>query len=215
MIAYNLCYSTCLGRLKEFMGTNRLGTSSLAVPPGCLTLLKDLITCTHSSHPSCAFETEPCPAVSPNGLMFLKPQVRRSMLSKMLTEILDTRVMVKKSMKLVDDVDRALIKLLNARQLGLKFIANVTYGYTSATFSGRMPCVEIADAIVQTGRETLERVRSNSSGPSTNPNTLCRLRIRFRAALTGAQSCDMETLILSSCIFRERPETKPSRSAMR
>lgn len=34
----------------------------------------------------------------------------------------------------------------------------VTYGYTSATFSGRMPCVEIADAIVQTGRETLEKV---------------------------------------------------------
>lgn len=95
--------------------------------------------------------------------MFLKPQVRRSMLSKMLTEILDTRVMVKKSMKLVDEVDRALIKLLNARQLGLKFIANVTYGYTSATFSGRMPCVEIADAIVQTGRETLERVSCRSS----------------------------------------------------
>lgn len=48
--------------------------------------------------------------------------------------------------------------MLNARQLGLKFIANVTYGYTSATFSGRMPAVEIADAIVQTGRETLEKV---------------------------------------------------------
>lgn len=48
--------------------------------------------------------------------------------------------------------------MLNARQLGLKFIANVTYGYTSASFSGRMPCVEIADAIVQTGRETLEKV---------------------------------------------------------
>ena len=39
----------------------------------------------------------------------------------------------------------------------MKFIANVTYGYTSATFSGRMPAVEIADAIVQTGRETLEK----------------------------------------------------------
>ncbi|KAH9469783.1 hypothetical protein MJO29_003937 [Puccinia striiformis f. sp. tritici] len=47
--------------------------------------------------------------------------------------------------------------MLNARQLGLTFIANVTYGYTSASFSGRMPCVEIADAIVQTGRETLEK----------------------------------------------------------
>jgi DNA polymerase elongation subunit (family B) len=35
---------------------------------------------------------------------------------------------------------------------------NVTYGYTSATYSGRMPCIEIADSIVQTGRETLEKV---------------------------------------------------------
>jgi DNA polymerase zeta len=48
--------------------------------------------------------------------------------------------------------------VLDARQLGLKFISNVTYGYTSATYSGRMPAVEIADSIVQTGRETLEKV---------------------------------------------------------
>jgi DNA polymerase zeta len=48
---------------------------------------------------------------------------------------------------------------LDARQLGLKYIANVTYGYTAATFSGRMPAVEIADSIVQSGRETLEKVR--------------------------------------------------------
>lgn len=47
---------------------------------------------------------------------------------------------------------------MNARQLGLKYIANVTYGYTGATFSGRMPAVEIADSIVQTGREILEEV---------------------------------------------------------
>lgn len=28
-------------------------------------------------------------------------------------------------------------------------IANVTYGYTSASFSGRMPMAELADSIVQ------------------------------------------------------------------
>ena len=51
---------------------------------------------------------------------------------------------------------------MDARQLGLKYIANVTYGYTGATFSGRMPAVEIADSIVQSGRETLEKVRDHN-----------------------------------------------------
>lgn len=45
---------------------------------------------------------------------------------------------------------------MDARQLALKLIANVTYGYTSANFSGRMPCVEVADSIVHKGREALE-----------------------------------------------------------
>lgn len=138
MIAYNYCYSTCLGRVNYFKGINKLGTSIIDLPPGFLKSMKDRLI------------------VSPNGLMFVKPSVRKSLLSKMLGEFLDTRVMIKQSMKFIKD-DRALTKMLNARQLGLKFIANVTYGYTSASFSGRMPCVEVADAIVQTGRETLEK----------------------------------------------------------
>lgn len=88
--------------------------------------------------------------------MFVKPNIRRSLLAKMLTNILETRIMVKNSMKNYQE-DTALLRLLDARQLTLKYIANVTYGYTSATFSGRMPAVEIADSIVQTGRETLEK----------------------------------------------------------
>lgn len=65
--------------------------------------------------------------------------------------------MVKNEMKR-DNEDRSLQKLLNNRQLALKLVANVTYGYTGATMSGRMPCADIADSIVQTGRETLEKV---------------------------------------------------------
>jgi len=42
----------------------------------------------------------------------------------------------------------------------LKLIANVTYGYTAAGFSGRMPCAELADSIVQCGRSTLEKAIS-------------------------------------------------------
>ncbi len=55
--------------------------------------------------------------------------------------------------------------MLNSRQIGLKMIANVTYGYTGASFSGRMPCIDIADSIVQMARETLENVSIFPSFP--------------------------------------------------
>lgn len=47
-------------------------------------------------------------SVSPNGFIFVKPYMRRSLLAKMLSELLDTRVMVKASMKLIshDKVSR-------------------------------------------------------------------------------------------------------------
>ncbi|KAG9311253.1 hypothetical protein JVU11DRAFT_8337 [Chiua virens] len=138
MIAYNYCYSTCLGRVADFQGRNKLGVTDLDLPPGLLEKLQEHIT------------------ISPNGIMYVKPIVRQGLLGRMLTELLDTRVMVKQAMKGVKS-DKALSRILDARQLGLKYIANVTYGYTSATYSGRMPAVEIADSIVQSGRETLEK----------------------------------------------------------
>lgn len=51
--------------------------------------------------------------------------------------------MVKGAMKLAKE-DKVLYKMLDSRQLGLKLIANVTYGYTAANFSGRMPCIEVS-----------------------------------------------------------------------
>ncbi len=41
--------------------------------------------------------------VSPNGMVFVKPEVRKGLLGRMLTELLDTRVMVKQAMKNVSD----------------------------------------------------------------------------------------------------------------
>ncbi|XP_046864415.1 DNA polymerase zeta catalytic subunit-like isoform X2 [Xenia sp. Carnegie-2017] len=94
--------------------------------------------------------------VSANGSVFVKCNIRRGILPRMLEEILYTRIMVKKATKKCQD-DKTLLQLLDARQLALKLITNVTYSYTSPNFSGRMPCVEIADAIVRKARETLER----------------------------------------------------------
>jgi DNA polymerase zeta len=49
---------------------------------------------------------------------------------------------VKQSMKRHKS-NKTLQRVLHSRQLGLKLIANVTYGYTAANFSGRMPCIEV------------------------------------------------------------------------
>ena len=138
MIAYNYCYSTFLGRVVSWRGQNKMGFTDYNREPRLLELFKDQIN------------------IAPNGIMYARPEIRKSLLAKMLGEILETRVMVKSGMK-VDKDDKTLQRLLNNRQLALKLIANVTYGYTSASFSGRMPCSEIADSIVQTGRETLEK----------------------------------------------------------
>jgi DNA polymerase zeta len=138
MIAYNYCYSTFLGRVVSWRGQNKMGFTDYQRQQGILELFKDQIN------------------LAPNGIIYAKPGIRQSLLAKMLAEIIETRVMVKSGMK-VNKEDKALQRLLNNRQLALKLIANVTYGYTSASFSGRMPCSEIADSIVQTGRETLEK----------------------------------------------------------
>ncbi|XP_073844954.1 DNA polymerase zeta catalytic subunit [Musca autumnalis] len=142
IIGYNYCFSTCLGRV-EHLGIStpfEFGASQLRVSPTMLRKLvdRDLIT------------------ISPCGVVFVKSSVREGILPRMLTEILDTRQMVKQSMKLHKS-NSALQRILHSRQLGLKLMANVTYGYTAANFSGRMPCVEVGDSVVAKGRETLER----------------------------------------------------------
>lgn len=71
-----------------------------------------------------------------------QPSVRKGVLPRMLEEILKTRIMVKQSMKAYKH-DKAVTRMLEARQLGLKYIANFTFGYTAANFSGRMPCTEV------------------------------------------------------------------------
>ncbi|CAG0890797.1 unnamed protein product, partial [Darwinula stevensoni] len=142
MIAYNYCFSTCVGRV-DLLGTENtfeFGTTCLQIPPE---EVHDLMERNNLN-------------ISPCGVGFVKASIRKGILPQMLEEILNTRIMVKQSMKLHKD-NKALKRILDARQLGLKLIANVTYGYTSANFSGRMPCVEVGDSVVSKGRETLER----------------------------------------------------------
>ncbi|KAM7473815.1 hypothetical protein LguiB_021058 [Lonicera macranthoides] len=137
IIAYNLCFSTCLGKITH-SNSNILGVSSYSPDQNVLRNLKRKILLT------------------PNGVMYVPSKVRKGVLPRLLDEILSTRIMVKKAMKKLAPPQKVLNRIFNARQLALKLIANVTYGYTAAGFSGRMPCAELADSIVQCGRRTLE-----------------------------------------------------------
>ncbi|XP_050223350.1 DNA polymerase zeta catalytic subunit [Mercurialis annua] len=141
VIAYNLCFCTCLGNV-SCSSANTLGVSSYSPDPHVLEDLKDKVLLT------------------PNGVMYVPSKVRKGVLPRLLEEILSTRIMVKQAMKKLPATQQVLHRILNARQLALKLIANVTYGYTAAGFSGRMPCAELADSIVQCGRSTLEKAIS-------------------------------------------------------
>ncbi|XP_060525444.1 DNA polymerase zeta catalytic subunit isoform X2 [Cylas formicarius] len=142
IIAYNYCFTTCMGRV-ECLGKNGLfefGATQLKISKRVTEKLakRDLIN------------------YSPCGVAFVKKELREGILPRMLKEILDTRLMVKNAMK--ENADNNILqKVLHNRQLGLKLIANVTYGYTAANFSGRMCCVEVGDSVVSKGRETLQR----------------------------------------------------------
>ena len=111
MIAYNYCYSTCLGRVTDFKGQYKFGVTDLRQPAGLLDTLKDYINGTLLFLLILVLHADlNASTVAPNGIMYVKQEVRKGLLGRMLTELLDTRVMVKQAMKGVKD-DKVLFLL--------------------------------------------------------------------------------------------------------
>ena len=139
VIAYNYCYSTVIGSHRD----ERLSTCGFIHNPPFsdygLSSGEELFSFD-------LFE-------APENILFVQKGVKVGLLPRLLDEILRARLIIKNAMK---SCDPKLKSVMDARQLALKYISNVTYGYTSASFSGRMPNVDIADAIVLSGRKTLE-----------------------------------------------------------
>ncbi|KAH9259415.1 hypothetical protein BASA81_002458 [Batrachochytrium salamandrivorans] len=151
IIAHNICFSTCLGRVNLNADGGFL-VPGLGVDP---------------LYQSATFTRAEVGFIAPNGVCFVTKETRAGILPRVLDEILKTRVMIKQSV-VGGEADLARKRLIEARQYGLKMIANLTYGYTAASFSGRMPCVEVAETIVETGRAALEfavgQVSSQNNG---------------------------------------------------
>ncbi|XP_039129242.1 DNA polymerase zeta catalytic subunit isoform X3 [Dioscorea cayenensis subsp. rotundata] len=80
IIGYNLCFSTCLGKINPSRETV-LGVSCYAPDQKILMNLKQEIL------------------ITPNGVMYVPDKVRKGVLPRLLEEILSTRIMIKKAMK--------------------------------------------------------------------------------------------------------------------
>ena len=127
MIAYNLCYSTSV-----------------------LSLNKEL--------KQSSFTSQESPFTAPNSERFVSPAIHRGAFPQMLHRILRYRIKANAMKKQLSEKKNCeLFEKLDRLQRGLKNLSNVCYGYTSAYYSGRLPCAQLADAIVILGRKILEQ----------------------------------------------------------
>jgi len=95
---------------------------------------------------------------SPFGSRFVEPSVREGVLPKVVRELINTRSEVKKKMFQTDDPETK--RMLNAKQLALKTMANSLYGYTGFVRS-RLYVMDIANSITSYGRFNIEKTRDN------------------------------------------------------
>ena len=169
MIGYNICFSTCLGKLQDkkidFGNDNNEKYKKLGVykyNKNIYEMLKkdfekskfynkDESNIEKQENNFFEFLKENT-FTSPNRILYIKKNIKEGLLPIILKELLLTRIMIKKSMKKYNE-NSTIYSFLNNRQLGIKGLANVIYGYTSAGFSGRMPNTDIGDTIVSLGRK--------------------------------------------------------------
>lgn len=94
---------------------------------------------------------------TPAGHCFVKPAVKKGLLSVILEELLGSRKAAKREM--AEATEPFLKEVLNGRQLALKVSANAVYGFTGASV-GKLPCMEISASVTAYGREMIEFTKS-------------------------------------------------------
>lgn len=140
IIAYNLCYSSCAGKLdyhstrkemrREGQTTSRLGPFHYD-ERRTATVLKHHMKSLSSAN-NVGNRVRDRAYVIPTGSLFVSETVVKGVLPQVLDEILATRAMLKRAAKTykkhVPNVAPSILRSLEAKQLALKYVANVTYG---------------------------------------------------------------------------------------
>ena len=87
---------------------------------------------------------------------FVSPKVRTGIIPKIVQNLIRERDVVKKLMK--TEASDAVRRILNAKQLALKYVTNSFYGYTGYVL-GRVYSMDIASAITSCGRYLIQTTR--------------------------------------------------------
>lgn len=126
MMAHNLCYSTLLRKSSD---------------------LKKI--------PSKYYAKTPLEANKkhPNGVHFLKSNLRKGVLPEILEKLIGARKKAKRD--LAAETDPFKKGILDGRQLALKISANSVYGFTGAAV-GKLPCFEISASVTAYGRQMID-----------------------------------------------------------
>jgi DNA polymerase zeta len=136
VIAYNLCYSTCAGRL-DYHSTrsemHREGKTTGKIGPLEYSQRRTATVLTHHMKSlRGGYSDKDRAYIAPTGTIYVSESVVKGVLPQVLDEILSTRAMLKKAAKqykkFVPNLSPSILRQLEARQLALKYVANVTYG---------------------------------------------------------------------------------------
>lgn len=137
MIAYNLCYSTCLGSLNNLFDKDKLKKLGVTEKMNISTQFLENIFLEYQGQ-QLKKRLSDSIFVTPNKVVFVKKSVKEGLLPLILLEFLISRIMIKNSEGLYKKTK--IKKILKDRQYALKLFMNVMFGYTGASFTGRMPC---------------------------------------------------------------------------
>ncbi len=140
---------------------------------------------------------------TPDGVKFVKQEVREGVFPAVLREFMEARAATKKQMKTASTPEQK--RLLDAKQLALKDMANSMYGYTGY-MRARLYVMDVANAVTSYGRENIMKskklIEDNFHKVVTYGDTDS---IFVKTNLTDLEEAEKEGIKISSFVTEELP----------